>query len=696
LVIRVPLDAQGAGEGDEFRGKAGQVAFDDLWQHRAALHDLCQRIVGDAATADDVVQETYMKALHNLDRLEQRPSLMPWLATVARRRSIDELRRRRYQSPVDAMPDDSTKPELDPGESVSVTETVGRVREALTALTARERDLLMRQVNQGLSLAELAMEDASSVASVRSVLSRARTKLRAALTDAGARVIAPVALLGGWLKRKTAHVAARAHQAAVMPVSYERVGDVFAVGVAAGALVVAGIAPALPGSGSSSGNAGTDTPTLLADGVDQAGYSTDAPDDVETIVVTLPDGTTREVRVLSDGSSSDSSSGGGPGPDSTGPGTDGGGGNPDPGPPVTNPADPRVPSGPPPVNNPVHDPEPEPDDPDDAELFSLGGTTSPTGGGGSGGASDDGVLFAAGRYKGDCTTGTCFVLFKSTDGGRSWTKPAATGLAGSQLMVAPGYPTDSRIYVMGPSGLQASNNGGDTFVPVLDSPYSGPATMSPGFSGADRRIFIGTTSPWAFRETSTSGPAEGDAEPLVLGLPGTEHRFAFPAGYAGQGTFFAGSTAPDNNDVLRPAVYLCENVCHSPVRLPGMSKAPTVSVTAAGAVFAYGSGGKLYRAAGSSGPFLLVADVPVGNVTALVEDASGNLFASVRGAAGGGLLRSIDGGQHWDTVGEETALSEGAFTVSAVGGRLLASPSSGGILCSTDAGETWASACRGN
>lgn len=188
--VRAGAHARGrdGGEGNEGEGGEGsgeprpRVDFEELWSHRDALRDLCRRIVGDAATAEDVVQDTYVRAWNNLEQLERRPSLMPWLATVARRRSIDELRRRRRSTPVEVLRDEATRPELDPGESTAVGETVERVRDALTALTERERQLLTRRVELGLSLAELADEEESSVGSVRSVLSRARTKLRISVT----------------------------------------------------------------------------------------------------------------------------------------------------------------------------------------------------------------------------------------------------------------------------------------------------------------------------------------------------------------------------------------------------------------------------------------------------------------------------------------------------------------------------------
>ena len=83
--------------------------FSELWAHREALRQACYRMVGNEATAEDLVQETYLRALSSNARLEEHRSVVPWLATVARRRSIDELRFRRRLSVVDTLPEPATQ-----------------------------------------------------------------------------------------------------------------------------------------------------------------------------------------------------------------------------------------------------------------------------------------------------------------------------------------------------------------------------------------------------------------------------------------------------------------------------------------------------------------------------------------------------------------------------------------------------------
>lgn len=164
---------------------ATRTTVEQLWEHHGFLRDLCQSIVGDFATADDIVQETYLKALDHLDTLDlENGRVKHWLATVARRRSIDELRRRRRRAvPLAVVGDEPAGPREDPALRCAASETVRALSEALTSLTPREQALLTRRVTQGIPLADLALEEETTVASVRSVLARARTKLRAAIDD---------------------------------------------------------------------------------------------------------------------------------------------------------------------------------------------------------------------------------------------------------------------------------------------------------------------------------------------------------------------------------------------------------------------------------------------------------------------------------------------------------------------------------
>src|SRR5688572_2701183 len=61
---------------------------------RKLLWGLCYRMTGNAADADDIVQETFVRAIENPPRRLDQP-LRPWLVRVALNLSRDYLRRRR-------------------------------------------------------------------------------------------------------------------------------------------------------------------------------------------------------------------------------------------------------------------------------------------------------------------------------------------------------------------------------------------------------------------------------------------------------------------------------------------------------------------------------------------------------------------------------------------------------------------------
>lgn len=664
MALRVSPYSHDADDGDERGGQATQVAFEDLWKHRAALRDICQRIVGDAATADDMVQETYLRAFRNLDSLERRPSLMPWLATVARRRSIDELRRRGYQQPVEEVPDEGTTPEYDPGETAAVNETVSQVREALTALTNRERHLLVRQVNQGLSLVELAEFEDSSVASVRSVLSRARMKLRDALSDVGTRVLAPLGPLGAWLKRKTTDLNVKVQQASpLVGGSYDRLGEIATASVTAAALAVGGaLVPAGAATGEDDGTAietvevssayGAPS-TVPSDTAFPTSWSTDEA--VPAASAVKPEKQSESAFRVSTQGPGDAGEGvaGFPTLDNGEPGNER-----------------HAPK--PSSENPV---EEDADGPGDADFTDID-------------IAHNGQLMALGQAR-DCEVDLCSVLFASEDGGRTWIRLEARGLEATQLLLPPTYPDINRIYALGPDGLQISVDGGESFGQITGATFTKHGAISPSFADDDR-ILGGDAPGWEFdaeKEFARPGPYEG--------LPGNEVVFSFAHDYADTGVAFASSTYLGPDGWWQAGVYACtEDGCSDPVALDGLRELAEVEAVD-GAIAAW-KGQQLWLSTDGGSTFEQPELPNHGRITG-VAGAGSVLFLgtelSAQNQQGGLFKRASDG--TWLSVGAGTALADGVKTVSILdSGEVLAAPVTGGFLCSADGGATWAPTCE--
>lgn len=608
---------------------------------------MCERIVGDSALADDLVQETYLQVLRNIDRLEVRDGLMPWLVTVAKRRSLNELRRHRYSTPVDAVPERTSSPETDPCEVAALSDEVARVKDALSGLTPRERDLLLRQVYRGMSLAELADEDASTAASVRSVLNRARSKIRNAVTEGGALVLAPLTAGASWARRRLDAVTTRSQELTPAAV---RLGEIVAAGVMTATLTTGGAATT-PAVGALAGPSGIDlSDAALAT---PASTATTAPVPVTTVEASAEAPPTTATTT----------------------------------PPAPTPTD-ALPIDP-------TDPLPRADEPEDAHYSEIA-------------ASRDGRhFFALGEANGKCHV-DCTTLFRSTDGGATWERLAARGLMANSLLLAPDYPADPRIFAMGPSGLQVSDDGGQSFSSVLGIP-SGPATVVPDFGADGPRILVGSTPAWQY------DPASDTRQPLS-GTPASTSSTPFAAhpdsdtdnptgGSAGHpsGQVYAGAFT-FTGDRTQAAVYSCRPMldhlrCFRNVALDGLRAAPSLAALSGDrVVFAWGPGA--FFRSGNSGATFQEITLPFANATAVTEDREGRVFVSgfTTDEAGtrGGVARSTDGGETWTLLGEGTPLAGGTSTVRASGHRIIAGPlesAGGGLLCSVDGGATWNQRC---
>src|SRR5467141_3619797 len=82
-------------------------AFEEL--HRryvASIYRLVRRKLGDALLAEDIAQETFMKALRMMDRVDDSFNFGGWVHTVARNLCFDELRRRQRDLRADSGDDD--------------------------------------------------------------------------------------------------------------------------------------------------------------------------------------------------------------------------------------------------------------------------------------------------------------------------------------------------------------------------------------------------------------------------------------------------------------------------------------------------------------------------------------------------------------------------------------------------------------
>jgi RNA polymerase sigma-70 factor (ECF subfamily) len=156
-------------------------------QYRVPLMSYVLRLTaGDRQHAEDVVQETMVRAWRQADRLDlAEPSLMPWLVTVARRIVIDDKRRR------SARPAETGDDMLENTPVADTTEDLLRkmvVAEALQALSPAHREVLNETILRDRTVNQAAEVLGVPVGTVKSRVYYALKALRVVLAERGVPV----------------------------------------------------------------------------------------------------------------------------------------------------------------------------------------------------------------------------------------------------------------------------------------------------------------------------------------------------------------------------------------------------------------------------------------------------------------------------------------------------------------------------
>jgi RNA polymerase sigma-70 factor (ECF subfamily) len=156
-------------------------------QYRVPLMSYVLRLTaGDRQHAEDVVQETMVRAWRQASKLDlTEPSLMPWLATVARRIVIDDNRRKSVR------PTETGDEMLEDAPSADTTDDLLRkvvVTEALRQLSAAHREVLNETILRDRTVNEAAEVLGIPVGTVKSRVYYALRALRLVLAERGVPV----------------------------------------------------------------------------------------------------------------------------------------------------------------------------------------------------------------------------------------------------------------------------------------------------------------------------------------------------------------------------------------------------------------------------------------------------------------------------------------------------------------------------
>ncbi|HEX8003297.1 MAG TPA: RNA polymerase sigma factor [Mycobacteriales bacterium] len=154
--------------------------FDAVVRDNAdAVFGFVLRRVGRRTAAEDLAQETFLRAWRARRTLREEASVRAWLLSIALNVVRDDARRRSRRVAEVPQPEhlDVPEPGSDPAARVEGGESLAALRDALAALPARQREMFLLRERDGLSYADIAALLGCPVGTVMSGLSRARARL---------------------------------------------------------------------------------------------------------------------------------------------------------------------------------------------------------------------------------------------------------------------------------------------------------------------------------------------------------------------------------------------------------------------------------------------------------------------------------------------------------------------------------------
>ncbi|MCW3025627.1 MAG: polymerase sigma factor RpoE [Solirubrobacterales bacterium] len=172
------------------RAQAGDLgAFEALAEvHAHRLYTVALRFLGDCGEAEDVLQETLLRAWRGIRRFEGRAMVFTWLYRIAvneSNRALDRRQRRRTDVPVYEQAIEVPAPPRDgPASQAERQELREELRVAISQLSMPCRTALVLRDIEGLSTREAAEITGVGEAAFKSRLHQARLRVRALVGDA--------------------------------------------------------------------------------------------------------------------------------------------------------------------------------------------------------------------------------------------------------------------------------------------------------------------------------------------------------------------------------------------------------------------------------------------------------------------------------------------------------------------------------
>jgi RNA polymerase sigma-70 factor, ECF subfamily len=157
-------------------------------RHSRRVFRLAYRLTGSEADAEDIVQETFLRAYRSLDRLEDQALVGRWLYRIASNCALDFLRHKKAEPDRGVLADEASvigpaaeASEPGPERLLMHGQLSAQIGAALDALTAQERVAFTLRHFEGRSIEEIGAVLGTAASATKQAVFRAVQKMRRAL-----------------------------------------------------------------------------------------------------------------------------------------------------------------------------------------------------------------------------------------------------------------------------------------------------------------------------------------------------------------------------------------------------------------------------------------------------------------------------------------------------------------------------------
>lgn len=152
-------------------------------QYKNPLYATILRMTKNPQTAEDLLQEVFLKVYEQLEKFDQKGSFKSWLYRVAINHCLDYLRKKKIQT--EEIEEASVRSNDTPEVVLLQNEKCRELEKLVSLLPEDERNILLLRYANELSYVEISETLGISLADVRNKLHRAKKKLRKNVLQGG-------------------------------------------------------------------------------------------------------------------------------------------------------------------------------------------------------------------------------------------------------------------------------------------------------------------------------------------------------------------------------------------------------------------------------------------------------------------------------------------------------------------------------